>query len=746
MPESAVVTITEKQEPQKPGAEIRTPGPDSTQKALMEVMKEPSEKIEAKGLPEKTEEKTLAEKIIGVFQRKDTDQSKTLSTAQDKKVSEDKDRPVTGDKKGKIEETKLDELKKLSVASQQYKPEVLSRTELLEKFMIEFSASVLRILKSEGKNLRDLFNIFSKEVNGYLNQTEFQQACNFIMNEHADPEFCNSFFNFFVVGYPKKMSFKTFSHIVFTGKKGNTIYIKLKHKFKQHLDANRKVFLSEFQRLDSVSGSGEVALADLKRLFANNEINLDDNDIRLMKDEDIVVVRDDKPYVRYHKFMKTIFPETNPIEKEVQMQALHKIMRFFIRMRYKKERERKREEALRKAQALDLRDSARKKASKSTGRTGRSKKVAIQPEPVHEEPQRTKPKEIFELEKMSLPVPAQIVEKKVTSPDRKKTTSSGRAASSKRSKVETLTTEEKLKKTLGEPPKDEKAKEKAAAIYAKCKTFVIEMVDKAIGYGESLKLSREIQKKYETRPVLKDVFITLQDLEVEVFDPLPRSLGVSTMTGRLGYLDKEGNLLEYDIPNQQKLRGINISSKVPLKKTKIMDYVFDDKAGRIYILTDSWMLEVWEIHQELSVPVNRLKILTEEFDPKVIDSAYQKRFGDTFPEFMTLSCNSHQLLIVNCSAVNNSIVFVDPVSVSVFSQIYLKQDDYKVPTNLTKILHFLKPKLDEMAKNIETFEHVFSRYTKTHNNEITLNKFDFIAGMREVFGLKEIKDQDCKNI
>lgn len=120
-------------------------------------------------------------------------------------------------------------------------------------------------------------------------------------------------------------------------------------------------------------------------------------------------------------------------------------------------------------------------------------------------------------------------------------------------------------------------------------------------------------------------------------DLIPRSLSISTNTGRAGYMDKGGNLYEYNITNKQNLKSVNLSSKVPLKKSGIIDYAFDNKADRIYTLTDSWMLEVWEIHQELTVPFSRLKALTETHDPNVISNTYFKRYGDTFPHFMALS-------------------------------------------------------------------------------------------------------------
>lgn len=49
-----------------------------------------------------------------------------------------------------------------------------------------------------------------------------------------------------------------------------------------------------------------------------NEIKLDEADFRLMKDEDVLVLRNEKPVIRYQRFMTVLFPETNPIEADIQ--------------------------------------------------------------------------------------------------------------------------------------------------------------------------------------------------------------------------------------------------------------------------------------------------------------------------------------------------------------------------------------------------------------------------------------------
>lgn len=510
------------------------------------------------------------------------------------------------------------------------------------------------------------------------------------------------------------------------------------------MEASRKTFIDEFQRLDVSLGTGEIPINDLISLFALNDIYLDENDYKLLENEEILVTKKDKKFIKYGRFMKIIFPDSNPIEKEIMMQAALRLKRFFYRVKAKKEKEKIKEEELKKAQSLNVRKSTK---GRPPGRA--SKKVTvITKSPVKEEaPAKARPKEVYEFEKSSILTTPKTVAALETpaATDRKRSTSA--AKRTKRGEPKPLSLEEKLKKTLGEGVKDDRTKERVTAIYNKCKGTIMEIIDNVIAYGESLKLSKEIQKKYEARPVMKDVFVTLQDLELGVMDLIPRSLSISTMTGRATYMDKDGSLYQYDIANKQALKSVNLSSKVPLKKSKIIDYAFDDKAGRMYTLTDSWMLEVWEIHQDLTVPVGRLKILTEIHDPNAISNTYFKRYGDSFPHFMVLSSSSHQLLIINCSCINNSIVFVDPVSVSIFSQVYLKQEDYRIPEDLTKILYYVKPKIDDMVKNSHTFEKIFESHFILQNEKYVVPKAAFIEQLKTTFDLKlTLSDRECIDI
>lgn len=106
------------------------------------------------------------------------------------------------------------------------------------------------------------------------------------------------------------------------------------------------------------------------------------------------------------------------------------------------------------------------------------------------------------------------------------------------------------------------------------------MIDTAVGFGESLILSKEIQKRYEERPVSKDVFICLKDLEAESIDILPHCIFTSAETGRIMALDKDSHLHQYDLVSKKKLITLDLSIKVPLKESALLGAAFDHNSGR----------------------------------------------------------------------------------------------------------------------------------------------------------------------
>ncbi len=121
--------------------------------------------------------------------------------------------------------------------------------------------------------------------------------------------------------------------------------------------------------------------------------------------------------------------------------------------------------------------------SKRSTSTTKAKKAPIELPPQKEELSKQKPKELYEIEAAGKT--AMISPERTTDKDKKK---AGKGSKKK----EELTIDEKMRQTLPVPTVDEKAKERAAKVEARFRKLILELVEQAVGYGESLKLSREI--------------------------------------------------------------------------------------------------------------------------------------------------------------------------------------------------------------------------------------------------------------
>ena len=83
---------------------------------------------------------------------------------------------------------------------------------------------------------------------------------------------------------------------------------------------------------------------------------------------------------------------------------------------------------------------------------------------------------------------------------------------------------------------------------------------------------------------------------------------------------------------------------------------------------------------------------------------------------MSLSDHNQQILVVNTSCVDGSIVFIDPISFSVLKKIQLKYQDYEIPKRIRESINFLK----NIFKNIinktgKTIFDIFSDITSKDN-------------------------------
>eukprot|EP00828_Plagiopyla_frontata_P022627 TRINITY_DN29223_c0_g1_i2.p1 TRINITY_DN29223_c0_g1~~TRINITY_DN29223_c0_g1_i2.p1 ORF type:complete len:616 (-),score=92.06 TRINITY_DN29223_c0_g1_i2:212-2059(-) len=224
----------------------------------------------------------------------------------------------------------------------------------------------------------------------------------------------------------------------------------------------------------------------------------------------------------------------------------------------------------------------------------------------------------------------------------------------------------------------------------------------------------------------------------EIVDIIPGSMAASPTTGRIMMLSKSNELLQFDVANNQALPSLGIGGQVPMKEIQAVDMAFD--GTRLYILTDKWVVEVWEIFQNRSIPRARLKVIggLEQTENSAKKNNYQK--------LIAISERSGSVVIVNCTQVNNSIVFIDPVSLSIINTIYLRHSDYKVSKQLSGILIKIAPQLEKLKCSIK-FESFFENclmttqtFGKMKSNKITTQ--DFKEQFLDHFFDKELSENE----
>lgn len=110
----------------------------------------------------------------------------------------------------------------------------------MEMFLQELSEKTKELLKLQGKNLRDLFNMFSQEFFGYANLSEFQKLLNFIWKEEKGGiKTAKDIFGIYANKITKRIAFTMFLHLVNLGQKINPLYLKFKFRFG---NSNKRLF------------------------------------------------------------------------------------------------------------------------------------------------------------------------------------------------------------------------------------------------------------------------------------------------------------------------------------------------------------------------------------------------------------------------------------------------------------------------------------------------------------------------
>jgi hypothetical protein len=315
--------------------------------------------------------------------------------------------------------------------------------------------------------------------------------------------------------------------------------------------------------------------------------------------------------------------------------------------------------------------------------------------------------------------------------------------SSRKKKETKKTLEGEIEKKLPKPPQEDQfVKERHQANISMCADIVRNCAAKAFAYGESLMFSKSMDSNFKQRNVKKDVFVLTNDINVNVIDVLPRSIYSSPQTGRLSYLDKSGILYQYDIANNAPLESLNINSKVPLNKISVIDLLYHSKLGRIYVLNEKWTVEMWEIQQKLSVPIGRVKVALTQDERDIINEHYPNRYQSLVPALLSLSSNQ-DFILVNTTCINNTLVFLDPVSLAIMNQVTLKLEDFQVGTTLNRTLYALKPVLDQIKRDSVKFEKIFKDRVHKIGQTSYVTYKDFTDCFGNYAAVKELKEDNC---
>jgi hypothetical protein len=110
--------------------------------------------------------------------------------------------------------------------------------------------------------------------------------------------------------------------------------------------------------------------------------------------------------------------------------------------------------------------------------------------------------------------------------------------------------------------------------------------------------------------------------------------------------------------------------------------VLDQDSGRIYTINSNWILEIWNIEQNASFPQNRLAVCPNEGGKDFISLYYKQNFQNAKPRFLALHPSNKQVLVVNTSCKDGSLVFIDPISFSFLKRIQLRYSDYEIPKSI----------------------------------------------------------------
>ena len=595
--------------------------------------------------------------------------------------------------------------------------QIRQRKDQIEELIMHLSLDTYERIKYHGKNVKDLFQMFADKLTRMMNFDEFCEMSKFILQgrgyldegnkekKKEDEEILQGCYYLFAWPSCKKITYTKFMEIIEMGKAMNPLYIKVKNRYQDLIYKYKELYKEELMKMDSKEGEGYVTLLDVTKLFNINKIHLSEVDCEFLKDDGIIVLRDKINYVDVNLFMKKVFPNVSVFDKFVQKKSVSKIENAYLKYKVKKVERNRQDQFLELLAVGDsyMSESMDKQRGKKRrkGRKGKGKKGKI----LEKDDGIKKPAEVFE----------------IAGGDKTPSRDSPNLKDRK-----SFSSNQKLAQRMSNLLIPKKTSLLSAAMKAKIqqavRSILHDVINQAVTYGESLCLSKAVQRRYAMRPVTKDVFILINEAYIDVINVVPNSLSMYQDIGRIMYLNNDGVLKQYDVVNNDRLTGINLITRIPSKKTLIIDYLLDSETGNLYILKENWDLELWDIFQEKKSPKSNIRLVQNYVKGTPADVVFKNRHLGIFPRYMNLSEN-REFLIINTTLKNSTILFIDPVSLSILNQVIFRPSDYSIPENLDRYLFEMKPLFEKFSKKQLNFSKLFSNDLVTTNNtkHITLD-------------------------
>ena len=428
---------------------------------------------------------------------------------------------------------------------------VRQKKDQIEELILNISLSTLDQIKYQNKKTKDLFQMFADKLTRMMNFDEFSEAIKFICKDNSiEEDVLSGCYYLFAWPTCKKVTYSKFMEIVEMGKKMNPLYIKVKNRYINSMEKMRTLYRDELLKMDVKDGEGYVTLIDVIRLFKINKIDISEMDCEFLKDEGIIVLRDKTNCVELNQFINKVFPKRSVFEEFVSFKSATKLQNYW--RKYKsREVVRARQDAFLE---LLMGGESFGAASAKSGKRGKKGKKSSR-----------KKSRFEEEEKEKIHKPAEIFE--IAGGEKDKSQSSNLTKGKKGRKKKRLTGKALAQAQMGNLLVPKKTSILSGAnrqkVEAAVRSILQDVINKAVSYGESLKLTKKVQRRYAQRPITKDVFVLINENYLDVVDVIPSSLSVYRMIGRVLWLTYKGVLKQYDIVNGKLLPDIGLVTRIP---------------------------------------------------------------------------------------------------------------------------------------------------------------------------------------